>query len=89
MIALDKQLHFLGCFAIVAAFFATLGFVVSYMAAMILGSGAALIVGVAKEVYDSKQPKNYFSWGDIIADVAGIGAFWLLYYLGQFLQALV
>lgn len=74
---LDKQLHFLGCFVVAAALYMILGNVW-------IGVGAAALVGVAKEVIDSRTPLNYFSWADIIADFAGIAAFLCCYFLGRF-----
>lgn len=35
--------------------------------------GFSLSVGIFKEIRDSRQPKNIFSWRDLLADVAGIG----------------
>lgn len=35
--------------------------------------GFSLSVGIFKEIRDSRQPKNVFSWRDLLADVAGIG----------------
>lgn len=77
MIALDKKLHFLGCFAIVAA-----GHLLS--GNVWVGASVAIAVGAVKEVVDSKNPLNYFSWGDMIANFAGIGAFLCCYFLGLY-----
>lgn len=33
----------------------------------------AMAPGLAKEILDSHQPGNYFSWGDLAADAVGAG----------------
>ena len=38
-----------------------------------LAGGITLSLGISKEIFDSKDPKNHFSWKDLIADIAGIG----------------
>lgn len=82
MIPLDKQLHFLGCFAIVAAVHLLSGNVW-------VGASVAIAVGAVKEVVDSKNPLNNFSWGDMIANFAGILAYLLFFYLGHYLHQAV
>lgn len=79
MIPLDKKLHFLGCFAIVAAVHLLSGNVW-------LGAASAIAVGVVKEVVDSKNPLNYFSWGDMIANLAGVVAYVCFYCLGLYFR---
>lgn len=74
MIALDKQLHFLGCFAIAAAIYAAIH--VLWIAVLV-----SIAIGLAKEVLDSQKPKNYFSWLDLAADIAGACSFALWVYL--------
>ena len=37
------------------------------------GAGFAFTLGFAKEVRDSREPNNRFSWKDIIVDLFGIG----------------
>jgi uncharacterized protein YfiM (DUF2279 family) len=36
------------------------------------GAGATFTLGIAKEIYDSKRPKNYFSWKDLAANGVGV-----------------
>lgn len=81
-IGLDKQLHFLGCFAIAASLHLATG-------NAWLGVGVAVVIGVAKEAVDSRKPLNFFSWTDILANIAGIVAFLCCYYLGLFFSRAV
>lgn len=32
-----------------------------------------LVIGIAKEVYDSTRPGNFFDWKDLLFDCLGIG----------------
>lgn len=59
----DKILHFLVCFVVT--------FVLSF-ANPIFGAFVALILGLYKEFTDSHKSNNYWSWGDILADILGI-----------------
>ncbi len=34
--------------------------------------GLTISLGVAKEVHDSRQPRNHFCWKDLTADLAGV-----------------
>ncbi len=36
--------------------------------------GFSFSLGILKEIRDSRQPGNHFSWKDLLADVAGIAA---------------
>ena len=38
----------------------------------VIGAGTTFTLGLAKEIYDSKSPKNYFSWKDLAANGVGI-----------------
>ena len=33
----------------------------------------AMVPGISKEIRDSRQPGNFFSWGDLAADAVGAG----------------
>ena len=35
-------------------------------------------LGLSKEFYDRSRPNNYFSWKDLLADIAGIAAGFIL-----------
>jgi uncharacterized protein YfiM (DUF2279 family) len=35
--------------------------------------------GLGKEIWDSTRPKNYFSYKDLLYDILGIGAGYLLF----------
>lgn len=61
-VPLDKQLHFLWCFAIC---------ILASMVHPIAGVAAAIVAGLLKEWHDSKQEGNAWSWGDIAFDAAG------------------
>jgi uncharacterized protein YfiM (DUF2279 family) len=37
-----------------------------------LAGGLTLSIGISKEILDSSDLKNHFSWKDLIADIAGI-----------------
>jgi len=72
MIREDYIQHFIVCLAL------TLLLSVCY--SIIIGIFFALLVGSMKEVYD-EEFGNGWSWGDIIADIAGIIMGVLCYYL--------
>jgi uncharacterized protein YfiM (DUF2279 family) len=38
----------------------------------LITAGTAFTIGFTKEIYDSEQPKNYFSWKDLAANGVGI-----------------
>lgn len=59
----DKLLHFSFCFLIAVSLWPFLGW---WCAA------ASVFVGVGKEVYD-KLDYGLFSWGDLLADLIGVG----------------
>lgn len=61
-VPLDKQLHFLWCFAICTG--------VSIVHP-IVGITAAIAAGLLKEWHDGRQQGNAWSWGDIAFDAAG------------------
>ena len=48
------------------------GFDTSRQKSQIIGAGFTFSLGLAKEFYDSGEPKNKFSWKDLIADGVGI-----------------
>ncbi len=64
----DKYLHFLACQMIS---FLTAKIVVPYGWALLVGFVTAVTVGLVKEFRDRRETGNMFSWGDIIADLAG------------------
>ena len=37
-----------------------------------IGASATFTLGLVKEIYDSKQPNNYFSWKDLAANGVGV-----------------
>ena len=70
----DKGYHFLGSFMITVAAgksfqkFAGAG----DRSSRIWAASLSFSVGLGKEIYDSLQPENHFSYKDLAADVAGI-----------------
>ena len=38
----------------------------------LIGAGTTFTLGLAKEIFDSKSPNNYFSWKDLAANGVGI-----------------
>lgn len=62
-VQVDKILHFLVCFVIT--------FALSFINP-IFGALVALVLGLYKEFIDSRKAGNYWSWGDILADIFGI-----------------
>lgn len=78
MIAIDKKLHFLVCYCIAASLYITFGW---FWPAVY----AAVLAGVIKEWIDNLDDNNYWSWGDIIADLLGVGAFVAQVYLSKIL----
>ena len=65
-IAPDKVKHFLGSALMALVLFAFFG---------IYGAAAALLVGVAKEVYDVFKPRpTGFNFADLLADALGVVA---------------
>ena len=67
----DKYLHFLACQMISFLTAKIGGCFVSAGWAAITGLSVAVMVGWIKELRDSRQAGNMFSWGDICADLAG------------------
>ena len=62
-IGVDKILHFIICFGITfIGAFLNIWFAIS----------VTLIIAFYKEFIDSHKPGNYWSWGDILADILGI-----------------
>ncbi len=58
----DKYMHYSVCITIAIL----LGFIAWWF-----GLVLAISIGIMKEFIDSSEINNYFSWGDIIADVVG------------------
>ncbi len=73
-IAPDKGLHLLGSMMVTIAGTKTLqqnyGF--KYRDGMKWAMGFTFCLGLGKEVRDSRQPHNIFSWKDLTADIVGI-----------------
>lgn len=66
-VAVDKLLHFLISYSAVLTLY-----VLSHK--LLLANAVTLAIGVTKEVLDSKQTGNYFSLGDLAADLIGMAA---------------
>ena len=71
-VSTDKQLHMAGCFMISSI---TTSYVYNRTAdkrkAILIGFGAGMVAGIAKEVYDVQCGSP--EWGDILADAIGSG----------------
>ena len=72
MIGVDKLLHFLCCLAIVLGVCGMVSITSDFNTALIAGVWAATGAAAGKEYGDSQAKNNYWSWGDILADVLGI-----------------
>lgn len=82
--AIDKRLHFCASFficIIVCAILHAFG----VASTIWWGMGAALLVGIIKEVADYFLPNHSAEWGDLLADLAGILLAFLC-YLCSFIQ---
>jgi hypothetical protein len=64
-VAADKLLHFL------ISYFLTITLALLSKEAL-LSSIVVLIIGLVKEIFDSKEAKNFFSILDLIANILGI-----------------
>lgn len=60
----DKRIHFAVCFLIALLLFPLIGW---------WGAAFAMLAGIAKEMFDFDD-YGLFSWGDILADLAGTAA---------------
>lgn len=80
-IQIDKVLH-AAISTIIAIVFSTSAFLVlvlkfglaaliAAISAFVAGFALSLTVGLIKELRDSRQPGNCFSWGDLAADALG------------------
>ena len=67
----DKYLHFLACQMISFLTAKIVGCLVPYGWALLVGFVTAVTGGLVKEFRDRRETGNMFSWGDVIADLAG------------------
>ena len=72
----DKVLHFLVSFVIAFPLMAV---------NIYLAIGVTLAIGLYKEFTDSHKEDNYWSWGDILADIIGMIGGLLLWAVSTFL----
>lgn len=79
----DKRAHMIGSYALTLS-----GSLLAQKSDLaypeLWGAGFSLLLGVAKEVKDSKTPGNYFSKADLIADGIGTTAGALFSYSLRF-----
>ena len=68
---MDKLLHFGVCFVATMVCGICMMFL-GKAGAILCGAWFALGLGIGKEYGDSKASGNYWSWLDIVADIAGI-----------------
>ena len=80
-LAMDKFWHFSASFVSVGAGYQLcanrLGW--DHAPATAASTGAAFSLGISKEFYDLFGPQRHFSWKDLVADAAGIGAGYLVF----------
>lgn len=73
-LAPDKAQHFM--FSIIATVFTSQMLErkagTGHRNSLQMAGGVTLTLGIGKEIRDSRQPRNHFSWKDLLADVAGI-----------------
>lgn len=82
--AIDKRLHFGASFFITIIVCAILH-AFGVASTIWWGMGAALLVGIGKEVADYFLPNHSAEWGDLLADLAGILLAFVC-YLCSFIQ---
>lgn len=68
----DKLAHMFFSCVLMLVFTAIASLKFPDWASLLIGVCLTLFCGFGKELYDSKQEKNFFSWGDILADGIGI-----------------
>ena len=80
-LAIDKFWHFSASFASTGAGYHLCANRLSTgePAATATSLGGTLVLGISKEFYDLARPERRFSWKDIVADLAGIGAGYLVF----------
>lgn len=73
-IGLDKGYHLVG--SMICMIGTAKGFqqftTCDHRQSVIYGSGITLSLGMGKEIYDSKQKNNHFSYKDLVADIIGL-----------------
>lgn len=67
-IADDKKAHFCATWAIVMSVF---GLCACKHWSVALGFIVAVLIGVAKELYDKRKSETGFDWVDLVADILG------------------
>jgi len=60
----DKLIHFLASCGLTLIF--------SMLVGWELAAIFTFAIGIGKELYDSRQPDNYFDWFDLLSDGIGI-----------------
>lgn len=80
-LGMDKFWHFSASFVSVGAgyhlFANRIGF--SHETAAAAASAGTITLGISKEFYDLLGRERHFSWKDIVADLCGIGAGYLVF----------
>ena len=70
----DKAKHFLAGMISTIFIYKSVENYMSENQGRYLAGGVTFSLGIAKEFYDKSRPENHFSWNDLLADVVGIGA---------------
>jgi uncharacterized protein YfiM (DUF2279 family) len=70
----DKGYHIVGSLitTTLAGQFSLYGLETNRRDSQLIAAGISLTLGIVKEIHDSKEPDNHFSWKDLTADVVGI-----------------
>jgi uncharacterized protein YfiM (DUF2279 family) len=73
-LAPDKAQHFMGSLISTVFFYKVFESHtdISSTGSKYLGSGITVGLGISKEILDSTEPNNHFSWKDLIADITGL-----------------
>ena len=80
-LAMDKVWHFTASFATTGAGYHLCAnrLNLAEPAPVSISLGGTFALGLAKEFYDRAGPTRHFSWKDLVADLAGIGAGYLVF----------
>ncbi|MFZ0391642.1 MAG: hypothetical protein WAN36_14370 [Calditrichia bacterium] len=76
----DKLQHFTGSLMLTVLGGKTLRQVLEKdkNSAQLFSAGIVISVGIGKEIHDHKNPRNHFSWPDLLMDLLGVAAGWII-----------
>lgn len=67
---LDKAHHFMYSLG--------LAVLASFFVGVVWGVAFAAVLGFAKELWDGMPPRYRFDWWDLVANIAGLAAAWMV-----------